>query len=808
MGEATSTRSIERIRAVRGTVPDTWVMPSQDALLGLLLGTRGTIGVATRALRDEARLWEAYWRDDLSLDDTVRVGPRVATVGRLLAASLLPGRARAEPLAEPWTAPRVQRWLREVARVTHVEVAARCSTALEALGAAWLGRLGASPCIDDLRAPPTKWATIAAAQARAAEVEAQYVDGLITDGERYNKNVDRWSAVTEEVVRAALETSDGSVFDVMARSSREGRTPVHRRMRAMVGLVAKSTGEIVERPVLHSFGEGLDAHEGFLLAVSSRAGELGERRRLGEIDALFEELCAALGAWTVTSLDCGDDVGETLSEPLDPYVLRAPLYDRVEGRTLTRDVVNFDCDVVARRGEVVGHAHRARWIGVREASVRSVSTCRDTDGVCARCYGCDPDDGGAVHVGERVGLRAAWALSSLVARLPARWTVWIHIGAERGQDPCRRAGRDGRVRFADDLFAKGRALRVGVIEVVGDDGARDATLVNEGDVLAVNDGERVLAGAPLVTFEVLYERPRVVAIPKGVRARVELPPDASAEALVELPDERTGCRAWFVSASGDLDLTLRAVDDPTRAWTMHIGAGSRLDASIGAVVERGDLVASKIPRRPYWERFQEGLSELRMKLDLDDASWRGSAERLARFDGVVTEVVRNRAFVVRGASGQTQRVSTLHTWARRVGDVVRAGDVLVDGGESVAQRLRIFGEAYVAEQLVGRLESHAAWGGLHAPRVHWELIARAMLAWRRVRRSGDTGMLRNKVYSLAECARIQRETVARGGAPAELVTVVRGIGRMAGRRWKLSQRDRLEARADYERECRRARSRT
>lgn len=808
MGEATSTRSIERIRAVRGTVPDTWVTPSQHALLGLLLGTRGTTGLATRALRDDARLWEAYWRDELSLDDTVRVGPRVATVGRLLAASLLPERVRPEPLAEPWTAPRVQRWLREVARVAHVEVAARCSTALEALGAAWLGRSGASPCIDDLRAPPTKWATIAAARARVAGVEAEYVDGLITDGERYNRNVDCWSALTEEVVRAALETSDGSVFDVMARSSRGGRTQVHRRMRAMVGIVAKSSGEIVERPVLHSSGEGLDAHEGFLLAVSSRAGELGERRRLGEIDALFEELCAALGPWTVTSLDCGDDVGETLSEPFDPYELRAPLYDRVEGRRLTRDVVNFDGDVVARRGEVVGHAHRARWIGVREASVRSVSTCRETDGVCARCYGRDPDDGGAVHVGERVGLRAAWALASVVARLPARWTVWIQIGGERAPDRCRRAGRGGRVRFADDLFAKGRALRLGVIEVVGDDGARDASLVNEGDVLSVGNGERVLAGTPLVTFDVLYERPRIVAIPEGVKARVELPPDAAPGALVELPDERTGCCAWFVAASGDLDLTLRAIDDPTRVWTMHVEAGGRLDASIGAVVERGDIIATKIAHRPYWEHVQEGLSELRSKLDLEDVPWRGSLEQLARFDGVVTEVIRNRAFVVTGARGQTQRVSTQHTWARREGDVVRAGDVLVDGGENVPQRLRIFGEAYVAERLIGRLESHAAWGGLHAPRVHWELIARAMLAWRRVRRPGDTGMLRNKVYSLAECGRIQRETAARGGAPAELVTVIRGIGRMAGRRWRLSRRDRMEARADYERECRRPRSRT
>ncbi len=607
MGRSARSRAVERFREVFDAGAAAWVMPSRASLMGLHLGTREAAGGAVRAFRDDARLWEAYWRDELPLGGAARAAGRVGTVGRLLASSLLPRCVRDEALDAPWTWALVYRWLREAARAHHVEVAARCSHALERLGDAWLSRSGASWCADDLRAPAVKRDAVDEALRFERAVTDQYQEGQITDGERYNKIVDGWSYAAERVASAACDEGRGGLLDAYAQAER-GRSTTQRRLCGMVGLVAKPTGEVVERPVAHSFGEGLDAHEVFVYATGRRAFELGERARFREIGELFEELCVALGDLRVVSRDCGAAEGVTLTDPDERDALRAPLYERAEGRTLARDLVNGDAEPVASIGDAVGPEHRGAWLDVSEVTIRAATTCREPEGVCAACYGRDPDDGTLVRVGAYVGLRAAWAVASLMARMPGQWG---------------------------------------------------------------------------------YDR-----------------------------------SVWSVRALLD--------------------------------VARG-------------------------------------GERLSPCDGVVTEA-GGGLITVAGAGGRTWRLRARQRTFRRVGDVVCRGDALIEGTESLRQRLRIMGEAWVAERLVGEFEHHAAWGGHALSRVHWELVARAMLAWRRVRDPGDTGLRRDEVLSRAEYERAQRETIARGGRPAEVVTVIRGVGRMAGRAWMLTHRERMEAR--------------
>ncbi len=360
---------------------------------------------------------------------------------------------------------------------------------------------------------------------------------------------------------------------------------------------------------------------------------MAERERLDELSEFSAELRRALGAVRVVSHDCGSTRGVILRDPADPEVLAPPLHERALGRVLADDVVTHAGEVLARAGEVIGPRHHAVWDRVDEVSIRSLATCGESDGVCARCYGLDPDEGTIMQ------------------------------------------------------------------PVEPDDG---------------------------------------------------------------------------------------------REWTIPIDAGHWLQTPLGSVVERGDEIAVG-----GWVHARFGdadctLHEVRDHLDLA----RGDVSTPSPCDGVVLRLDTGRV-VVRSFAGREYSLRGRRpTFAVRAGDLVVRGEPLTYGATSQRRLLRIVGEEAVAALITETIEHHAVWGKVPFARVHAELLARAMLSWRRVRRPGDTGLTRNAVVSRAKCDRVQRETIARGGQPAEVVPIIKGLGRLAGRRWMLTHRERMARRDD------------
>lgn len=788
--------SLERLSAAHALAPATWVMPSLPSLWGLTLGTRDVADGAPRALRDHDRLWEAFARDELSLGDPVRIAGRVAPAGRHLAASLLPALVRDEALRVAWSHAWIARWLHLVGATLHVEVASRCAAALERLGDAWLSRSGASWCIDDLRGPPDREEILARARDRVAQSQRDYDGGEVTDGERYNQCVDAWARAFARLGDAVLTHHRGTLLDALRVSLPAADAYAWlKTLCAAVGIVTKPSREVLERPVWRSFGEGLDAHGFFLRATEQRARETHERERLREVDALFGELCDALGGWRVTSLDCGDDAGERLCARDTPHGEGPTLFERAEGHAVARDVVNARGDVVAREGEHIGARHGAAWIGVSEVTVRTALTCRDAEGVCAHCHGLDPVDETAMHLGDPVGLRAAWCIARTVAGLPARWRTPYAMGVSNGRMSRQSAPFRAVVHFdGDDLVAGRHAARVGAITLIADDGARVVLPVDEGDELRVAHGAVVEPGASVLDFSPWLARVHVAKVAAGVRARVELAPGSTHDALEQRQSEWVHAPAWYVRRDATATLALRSLDDGRVACEIPL-SGDEGPIPLGAVVERGDVVVAT--RRSHLEASfdPEELSTIRHRLGLSATGYDRLPAMQSPCDGVVVEASRRR-IVVQRADGTTYRVVRRREFLAvcRVGDVVRVGDVLVPGRESLPRHLRLFGALSTARRIIDALASHAAVGGEPLARVHGEMLARAMLAWRRVRRPGDTGLRRNAVLAWAECERIQRETVARGERPAEVVTVLRGVGRMAGRTWKLTHRAQVERR--------------
>lgn len=784
MGPPSTFGWIDRLREARDAAPATWRLPHGAGLLGLHAATARDPSGAPRVFRDAVSLWEAWWRDELSPHDAVRVVGVTATAGRSLAASLLPRPVRDEASGCAWTRARVERWLRGAAEATHVELAARSAEALERFGDALYAGLGASYGADDLRPPASKPALVREAWARVAKAEAEYFEGVITDGERYNRNVDTWSAAFEAIARDAGEALPGTALEAFVAAHPDGARG--RPVAAGVGLIAGRWGTIDERPVVPSFAQGLDAHDMMALARHRRGHELGAKARSVTVAAIFGDLRGAIGGVRVTARDCGTGEGIAVRDEDGT----GALVDRLKGRVLARDAVTTAGEVVGRAGATVRSLDAVRWRDVEHAIVRSPWTCRAKEGVCARCYGRSPDDDLEVVEGDAVGLRAAWAIASALRGVPSVWRTWVMGGAARAID-WRASPIEGAVTFDASMFVRGVALRRGRVTVTADDGRAEEVVVCEGDRLEVAQGGRVAAHGVLARFRYV-EGCSVAQLAEGERAVVAI--DAPPGGLFAVPDPRTGLTCWIVTSQAEEGVTVRLLREGAAAHVVTFACGTNLHVQAGDEVHGGDLLAHP-PWRWRRDDEEDSLDVMRGMLDLAPRSFHGRPAVFAPFDAVVTEV-SPKGVSLEGLRGErfTLRRGGPCFPVRR-DDFVLRGDPLTYGFESLPRLVRARGPREVFERIVRRFAHAAARAGVALADVHAELLARAMLDWRRVRRPGDSGLRRNAVLPRADFERAVEATRARGGVAPEGVTVVRWLGALAGRRWKVSHEERVMARA-------------
>ena len=352
-------------------------------------------------------MWEALARGGVALDDTVRVAGRVDTVGRHLVARCLPPTVRD---ARVWEVGQVERVLRRVLRRLGAELAHRCARALEALGTWVLAREGVSLAMDDFAALPGHAARVAEALGRVAAVQHEYDEGLITDGERYNRIVDLWSAAVEGERASAREHTPGDA----TLSTLTLRGPALAGLRGMLGLQALPSGEIIERPVLRYLGVGIRPHEVFLRWRGVRRGVMVEDRPPPAVGPLLADLTAVLGAVTVSDVDCGARDGL----PLGPArttrgEVVASVGTRAVGRVLADAVRARDGTLVAAAGALVTEDLGARLDAahIPAVRVRDPQTCAAPTGPCARCLGLDPAEGTWAHPGDALGARVAFELA-------------------------------------------------------------------------------------------------------------------------------------------------------------------------------------------------------------------------------------------------------------------------------------------------------------------------------------------------------------------------------------------------------------
>jgi len=508
-----------------------------------------------------------------------------------------------------------------------------------------------------------------------------------------------------------------------------------------------------------------------MLAAKARGEALAQAARDRVAETPLHDLHAVLTDVRVVADDCA--TRGTVHVRRDTLAVEgAPaLGARAEGHVLAEDVAARDGTTLACAGAVVTPA-LARALddaGVAALRVRDVRRCEATGGVCARCVGRDPDDATIPVVGDAVGARAAFA----IARAARTFHRDVFFICSSGGIWPHDAARDA-VRTTGGGTVHGEGLAWASLAERGDAPARVCLAGGRGEVRRgafVMESYRVRAGDVLVAEEGATVRGRR-AVPPSARGRPgaagAAPGGRRRDGVLERGAGRRGCgRANGPLAAGVLPGPRRRDADPRRrggpraraapAAALHRAAGHS-----GTLGRRGDALATLLLEA---ERFdlRRGTGWLRDHLDArpPEASY---AAVIAPCDGRV-EAYEAQRLVLRADDGRTlsvRRRRSKHLIVRE-GYLVRAGDALSDGARSHHRLLRVWGAARLADHMVDELAQEASLQPARVAEAWWSLAVRAMLAWRRVVASGDTGLQRNAVIARDAFKRAQRETTARGG---------------------------------------------
>ncbi len=478
--------------------------------------------------------------------------------------------------------------------------------------------------------PQAKGVLLGEAQAEVQRVIDQYQEGLITDGERYNKIVDIWAGVADKVTqemmseigkekivdpetgKELIEPSFNPIY-IMADSGARGSTQQIRQLAAMRGLMAKPSGEIIETPITANFREGLTVLQYFISTHGARKGLADTALKTANSGYLTRRLVDVAQDAVITEFDCGTLDGIRVTKLEDAGEVIQPLGDRILGRVALEDIVDpLTGEVlVAANTELDEHlVHVIEDAGIEEVVIRSVLTCQTKRGVCAKCYGRDLARGYKVNIGEAVGIIASQSIGEPGTQLTMRT---FHIGgaAARGkiEQSSLEARNEGYVRIRNANIAKKQdgsivMNRHGEIVLVDDTGReREHHRLVYGALLKVNEGDKVKAGQLLAEWDafavpILSEVGGIVKfgdIVEGVTMTEKLDEVTGLSRKVIIESQRRGSPPAHLDQGPEDGRDAQAAEQHARRALPPAGRREHRRAGRRRASSAGDVIA-KIPR--------------------------------------------------------------------------------------------------------------------------------------------------------------------------------------------------------------------
>jgi len=782
------------------------IIPTQDIVLGIYYMTRERPYVKGEGKvfsnPEEVRI--AYDANEVDLHARMKVrldGELVeTTVGRILLKEILPEEIPFRLINKVMKKSELANLIDYCYRYGGDKKTVLLSDRLKGLGYYYATLAGISISLDDMLIPSNKEKLLREAQQEIERVQEQYTEGLITDGERYNKVIDIWAQVTENIAGVMLKelgseevvapsgekqiTESLNPIYIMADSGARGSAQQVRQLAGMRGLMAKPSGEIIETPITANFREGLTVLQYFISTHGARKGLADTALKTANAGYLTRRLVDVAQDVVIRENDCGTLDGIEVESLVEGGEIIESMRERILGRVALEEIRDpFSNEVVAKGNEEIDEtlADRIEDIGIDKVKIRSVLTCKSKQGVCALCYGRDLARGRLVGVGEAIGIIAAQSIGEPGTQLTMRT---FHIGgtaSRRAEQTTLECRIDGRVKFINLKSVKNREgnlivmNRNGEIAILDENGReRRRYSVIYGAKLRVKDGQKVKEGEILAEWD-----PYSIPVLTEVSGRVKFGDIIEGATMQEQVDEFTGLSRKVITESKDGELRPRISMKDEKGRTMNLPGsasqaryllpvGANIFISEGDMVEAGDVIV-KIPRETT--KTKDITGGLPRVAELFEARKPKEYALISDIDGMVEfgkDLKGKRKVVIRPDVGESKEYMIpkgKHVSVHE-GDFVKAGEALMDGPSNPHDILRVLGDKALARYLVDEIQEVYKLQGVKINDKHIEVIVRQMLKRVKVREVGDTHFLVDdqveKFVFEEENARIMKE----GGKPA------------------------------------------
>jgi len=674
---------------------------------------------------------------------------------------------------------------------------------LKDLGYEYATTSGMSIALSDMIIPPEKGDMIATARKDIEGVEAKYKKGLITEGERYNMIVDIWTdtndRLTNRLFDALEENNDQfnkqSVDElnpvyVMVDSGARGSRQQIRQLAGMRGLMAKPSGEIIERPILSNFREGLSVLEYFISTHGARKGLADTALKTADSGYLTRKLVDVSHDIIVTEEDCHTLNGIEVSAIVEGDDELVPLSQRIIGRTAAEDICNPHTldEVIVAAGELIDKysAQKVESAGVEKVIIRSVLTCESRRGICANCYGKNLATGKKAELGQPVGIIAAQSIGEPGTQLTMRT---FHIGGTASsvfKQPKITAKSNGTIKYENIRWAKvddGNVVlnKNGSILVMGPEEReleRYALVI--GAIISLNDGDEVKAKETFVQWD-----PYSVPILSEHAGKVEFHDFIEGVTVQKGVDEATGVEGLVVMEhKEDLHPQIVIIDpkDPEKKGFYSIPAGAQVMIDEGGTVTAGFTLA-RTPRKTV--RTKDITGGLPRVAELVEARTPKESAEIAKIEGIVELggiAKGKRKLIIRdpvtGAEEEQLVPMNKHVIVFP-GDFVHKGQQITEGPIVPQELLEVCGPQDLQEYLVNEVQAVYRLQGVEINDKHIEVIVRQMLRKVKITDPGDTEFLWGEQVEKRKFQEINQKAVAEGRRPAEASPVLLGITKAA-----------------------------
>ncbi len=662
---------------------------------------------------------------------------------------------------------------------------------LKDLGFRYATLAGISIGIDDLHIPSRKEEIIETARKEVVKIEQEYLDGLITKGERYNKVIDIWTQVSErvseELFREIEGMKDGEFNPVfmMADSGARGSKQQIRQLAGMRGLMAKPSGEIIETPITSNFREGLTVLQYFISTHGARKGLADTALKTADSGYLTRRLVDVAQDVLVNERDCGTPNGIWVTALVEAGEIIQPLRDRILGRVALDDVTDpFTGENILEASAEMTEplAARIEEAGIDRVKIRSVLTCEARRGTCIMCYGRNLATGRLVELGEAVGVLAAQSIGEPGTQLTMRT---FHIGgtATRFAEQTTLENKfAGTVQFhtvrtvrnaAGDLVVMNRNGSMSIVDEKGR--KKEVYQVVYGARLKVQDGKQVAPGATLAEWD-----PFTSVILSEASGRVVVRDVVEGVTMNEEVDEVTGLAQRVIVEHGKEELQPRvSVKDKKGATVFRtlLPVGAHLMVQDAQAISAGDAIV-KIPRETT--KTKDITGGLPRVAELFEARRPREAAVISEVDGRVgfAGMAKGmRKIVVHAESGETREYLIPRGKHINVleGDEIKAGEPLMDGPVNPHDILDVLGDQELQRYLVNEVQEVYRLQGVNINDKHIEVIVRQMLKRVRVETVGDTNFLVGEQVDKHVFLEENQRVLAAGGAPATAKPLLLGI---------------------------------